>query len=405
MAALLSRGRLALVTVLIAMLAMVGPFTIDTMFPAFNLIGADVGADPVAMQQVTSVYMLAFASMCLWHGPISDAIGRKPVIVAGLVLYAAASVLCAFAPSLPVLLAGRALQGLAAGGAQIISRTVIRDLHAGPAAQKMMAQVNMIFAVAPAIAPIVGGIILGFGTWHWIFWFLLAMAVVLVVLVLVGLPETHPVADRRPLRAGAVLRSLWAVLTDLGFLKLTGAATFGFAAQFLYIVAAPIIILGLLGKGEQDFWMLFVPLVAGMMLGAFTSSRLAHRVPPLTLATFGIGLVLVAEVVNIILAFLPGTQGLPWALAMPPVVAFGVQMVFPVVQLLMLDRFPTMRGAAASGQAFVQLLFNSVLAGLIAPIAASSMRTVALTSAGFAVLGALFWAWYRVGVRPRPDRA
>ena len=131
----LSRGRLAFVTLLIALLAMIGPFTIDTMFPAFDLIGADVGADAVAMQQVTSVYMLAFAAMSLWHGPISDAVGRRPVILTGLVIYLAASVLCAFAPSLPVLLAGRALQGLAAGAAQIISRTVIRDLHAGPAAQ------------------------------------------------------------------------------------------------------------------------------------------------------------------------------------------------------------------------------------------------------------------------------
>ncbi len=399
----LTRARLALVTLLIAMLAMLGPFTIDTMFPAFQLIGADVGADAVAMQQVTSVYMFAFAAMCLWHGPISDAVGRKPVIVTSLVLFTAATVLCALAPSLPVLLVGRALQGLSAGGAQIIARTVIRDLHAGPAAQRMMSQVNMIFSVAPAIAPIIGGIILGFGTWHMIFWFLVAMAAALLVLVQIGLPETHPVANRQQLRVGTVLRSLRSVLSDAAFLQLTATATFAFASQFLYIVAAPIIILGLLGKGEQDFWMLFVPMVAGMMLGALVSSRLAHRVVPTHLATAGVVIVLVAVVGNIVMALLPATQGLPWVLAMPPLMAFGVQLVFPVVQLLMLDRFPTIRGAAASGQAFVQLLFNAILAGAIAPFAAASLPTVAWTSAGFAVLGALSWAWYLSGRRHEPD--
>jgi DHA1 family bicyclomycin/chloramphenicol resistance-like MFS transporter len=393
---------LAFVTFLIAMLAMIGPFTIDTMFPAFNLIGADLGADTVAMQQVTSVYMLAFASMCLWHGPISDAIGRRPVILGALVVYFAASVVCAVAPSLPVLLAGRALQGFAAGGAQIISRTVIRDVASGPAAQRMMSQVNMIFAVAPAAAPIVGGWLLELGTWHVTFWFLVGLAVLLGLLVLVGLPETHPAEARRPLNVRGVLSSLRTVLSDPAFLRLTGTATFGFASQFIYIVAAPIIMLGLLGKGEQDFWMLFVPLVTGMMLGAFTSSRLAHRVDPLRLASVGMGIVIVAQVGNITLALLPGTQRLPWALAMPPLIAFGVQMVFPVVQLLMLDRFPTMRGAAASGQSFVQLLFNAVLAGAIAPFAATSLRTVAFTSAGFAVLGVLFWVWYRRTVTPAP---
>lgn len=395
----LSRGRLAFVTLLIAMLAMVGPFTIDTMFPAFNLIGADVGADAVAMQQVTSVYMLAFASMCLWHGPISDAIGRRKVILAGLVVFAIASVVCAVATTLPVLLVGRALQGLAAGGAQIIARTVIRDLHAGATAQRMMAQVNMIFAVAPAVAPIVGGLIVGVATWHWIFWLLVALAVVLIGLVLFGLPETHPESERRPLRVRPILTSLRTVLTNPTFLKLAGTGTFAFAAQFIYIVSAPELILTLLGKGEQDFWILFVPMVAGMMLGALVASRLADKVPPLRLATIGMGIMVVAAALNLAIAAVPAAQVLPWVLALPPVIAFAVQLEFPVVQLLMLDCFPTMRGAAASGQSFVQLLFNAFLAGVISPVATTSLPMLAVASAVLAVLGACFWGWYRASLR------
>lgn len=394
---------MALVTLIIALLAMVGPFTIDTMFPAFQVIGAEVGADAVAMQQVTSVYMLAFAAMCLWHGPISDAIGRRPVIIAGLVLYGLASVVCALAPSLSILLVGRALQGLAAGGAQIISRTIIRDLHAGPAAQRMMAQVNMIFAIAPAVAPIIGGLILGAASWHWIFWALVALATVLVVLVLVALPETHPVEERLPLRIVPILQSLRTVLSNRTFLKLAATATFAFSAQFIYIVSAPVLVQGLLGLGEQDFWILFVPMVVGMMLGAFVSSRLADRVSPIRLATVGIGIMVVAALLNIAIAATPAAQVLPWVLALPPVIAFAVQLEFPIVQLLMLDCFPAMRGAAASGQSFVQLLFNAALAGVISPFATTSVATLAVTSACFAVLAALFWAWYRSGL-PRVAR-
>ncbi len=386
---------MAAVTVLIALLAMLGPFSIDTMFPAFDLIAGDFSVDALAMQQVTSVYLLSFALMSLWHGPLSDALGRRPVIVGGLAVYTAASVLCALAPSLPVLLVGRALQGLAAGGAQIISRTVIRDVASGPAAQRMMSQVNMIFGVAPAVAPIVGGLILGVGTWHWTFWFLVGSGGLLLVLTLVTLPETLPPAARHPLSAGDVVGSLRTVLADRTFLLLAATSTFAFATQFLYIVAAPIIMLTLLGKGEQDFWMLFVPVVGGLVLGAFVAGRLAARVAPLRLAKVGLGVVTGGALGNVALALLPATSGLPWVFVMPAVMSFGVQLAFPVLQLLMLDRFPRMRGAAASAQAFVSLLFNALLSGAVAAPAATSMLSVAVVSAGFGGLGLLCWVGYR----------
>src|SRR5665811_1456432 len=139
-----------LIMAIIAALAMIGPFTIDAVFPAFDLIGRDVRASTAEMQQVTSIYMLSFAVMSLFHGPISDAIGRKKVMAVGMIAYACASLVCMLAPNLTVLLIGRALQGFSAGAGQIVSRTIIRDLYTGPAAQKMMAQVAMIFAIAPA---------------------------------------------------------------------------------------------------------------------------------------------------------------------------------------------------------------------------------------------------------------
>src|SRR5690606_9966555 len=140
--------RLAL---LLAGLAMFGPFSIDTIFPAFPSMGADLGADKLAMQQTISVYLVAYAPMSLVHGPLSDMLGRRRVILGGLVVFIAASVGCALAEDLVTLLAFRALQGLSAGVGLIVGRAVIRDVLHGDDAQRLMSQVSMIFGVAPAI--------------------------------------------------------------------------------------------------------------------------------------------------------------------------------------------------------------------------------------------------------------
>src|SRR5699024_9296292 len=195
------------ITIILACLAMFGPFSIDTVFPAFQRIGDQFEVDTAGLQQITSIYLISFAVMSLLHGPISDAVGRKPVIIIGTLLYAAASVGCALSVNLPMLLAFRASQGFAAGAGQIISRTMIRDLYEGPAAQKLMAQVMMIFSVAPAVAPIIGGWLLQAGDWPVIFWFLAAFGVVMSLVTVLGLPETHPAESRTALRIGPLLRN------------------------------------------------------------------------------------------------------------------------------------------------------------------------------------------------------
>ncbi|MBI4901690.1 MAG: multidrug effflux MFS transporter [Actinobacteria bacterium] len=395
----------ALITTMIAALAMIGPFTIDAVFPAYDLIGREIHASTGEMQQVTSVYMLSFAVMSLFHGPISDAIGRKKVMAFGMLAYAGASLVCMLAPNLTVLLLGRVLQGAFAGAGQIVSRTIVRDLYVGPAAQKMMAQVAMIFAIAPAIAPIVGGWVVAFASWRTIFAGLVVVGLLLSLMVALAVPETHPVENRRALNVKDVLTGVRLVLSDRPYLRLAFAGMFGFGAQFIYIVGAPIIMLQLLGKGEQDFWMLFVPFVCGMILGSFINARLAHRIPPQRLVSIAMVALVSATLVGVVVAVLAGNR-LPWVMICPPVIAFAMSASFPILQLAMLDRFPTRRGAAASGQSFIQLLFNAVLSGVIVTLVATSMTSVAITSAVSGVIGGLFWLWHlRRPPHPRTDQS
>ncbi len=372
---------------------MIGPFTIDTVFPGFEAMGRDFGAGSAAMQQVTSVYLISFAVMSVLHGPISDALGRKPVMLGGLAIYVLATIGCALSPSLPVLLACRALQGASAGAATIVSRAVIRDLYSGPEAHRLMSQVMMIFSIAPAIAPVAGGLLLAWGPWPVIFWAIAGYGVAIAVTTVVVLPETLPPEDRHPLRLGSVIAGILEVGRHAAFARLALATTFVFAAQFVYIVSAPIMVVDLLGKGEQDFWMLFVPLIAGMVVGAALSGRLAGRIDSSHLVDRAIAVALLAATLN--LALMVTLPRLPYAVLGPALIAFAVAIAFPVLQLSMLDLFPHHRGAAASLATFASLVFNALLAGAISPLVTGSLFALALSSTLFAVVGAGFWLVHR----------
>lgn len=382
-----------LITAVLASLAMIGPFTIDTVFPGFAAMGRDFGATDAAMQQVTSVYLLAFALMSILHGPISDALGRKPVMLTGLSVYVLATVGCALSPTLPVLLACRAVQGASAGAATIVSRAVIRDLYSGPEAHRLMSQVMMIFSIAPAIAPVAGGLLLGWGPWPVIFWAMAGYGVAIALSTAVVLPETLPREDRHPLRVRQVLTGLLEVARHPAFARLALATTFVFAAQFVYVVSAPIMVVDLLGKGERDFWILFVPLISGMVVGAWLSGRLAGRVDSSVLVDRAVAASLLAATLNLTLMLT--VPRLPFAVLAPSILALAVAIAFPVLQLAMLDLFPHHRGAAASLASFASLVFNALLAGAISPLVTGSLPILAASSATFSVVGALVWRWHR----------
>jgi len=396
-----------LLTLVLAGMAMLGPFSIDTPFPAFAQMRGEFGVGVDEMQLVVSAYMLAFAVMTPFHGPLSDAVGRKPVVVGALAAYTLSSIGCALSPSLPVLLFFRVLQGLSAGGSTIIGRTIIRDLFDGAEAQRVMSRVMMIFGLAPAVAPIIGGLLLGLGPWPTIFWFIGAFALVLAGIVLLVVPETHPRERRRPLRVGPMLRDLVRVARDGQFERMGWAITLVFAGQFIYIGGAAIFVVDLLGKGEGDFWQFFVPMISGVIIGSWVSGRAAGRVSARRLVTVAFGVALGAALVNVALAAAFGPT-LPWAVVGPSLIAVGSGVAFPTIQVALLDLFPHVRGAAASVAGVMPLATNAVVAAVLTPLVTGSVTTLAVASLVLVVLGCLMWLWHLVadpGAARVPDPA
>lgn len=386
-----ARRLTVLVPLRLATLSMLGPFSIDTPFPAFPQMRADLDVSASQMQLVVSAYLVAFGVMSPFHGPLSDALGRRRVILTGVGVYAVASIGCALAGSLPLLLAFRVLQGLSAGGGVIVSRTVIRDVFDGAQAQRLMSRVMFIFAVAPAVAPVVGGFLLQVAPWPAIFVFMAAVGVALVVAVSLLLPETHPVERRLPFHAGVLVASLVSVTRHAPFHRVVWAAALSFAGQFLYIGLAPIFVVDLLGRGELDFWMLFVPLIGGVMLGSLVSDRAAGRLGFRQLVTGALVFSTVGAALNVVLAALPTEAQLPWAVLGPALIAVGTAAAYPTLQLILLDMFPAARGAAVSMFTFFTLILNGVIATALSAVVTTSVLAMAATSLGFVAAGLVSW--------------
>ena len=391
----MSGTRAARLAPLLAALAMLGPFSIDTFFPAFRVIGAEFGVTPAAMQQTISVYLAAYAAMSPFHGPLSDAYGRRRVVIGFTALFALASAGCALAPDFPTLLAFRALQGVAAGAGLIVGRAVIRDCFAGAEAQRLMSNISLIFGLAPALAPIFGGWLLGLGGWRSLFLALAGFAALVSVWCAWALPETHPPEGRIRFAPRPLAVTYAAMLHDRVFLRLSGAAAFNFGAMFLYIASAPALILDVLQLGERQFAWLFVPAIGGMMIGALLSGRLAGRRTPAQTLVLGYRILLTGAVVNLLVGCLLPPM-LPWTLLPIFLLGVGLSLIFPTLALLILDRYPAQRGAASSLQSTFMLLSNAFIAGVVASWLGHSPPLLSVAALTLTLLG-----WHCAGAERR----
>ena len=289
------------IAVLLAALSALGPFSIDTYLPSFHDIADKLGATPLQVQQTLSAYLLAFALMTLWHGAISDRFGRRRVVLVALGLFGLASAGCALATSIGQLWFWRAMQGVTAGAGIVISRAVVRDLFDGAAAQRLMSQITMMFALAPAVAPIIGGWLQTWFGWRSVFAFLVLATAALALACWKLLPETLPPEKRQSLQPAYLGRTYLQVMTSPRFLFACAALALNVLGFFVYVLSAPVFLMKHLGVHETGFLWLFGPAMSGLVCGAWTSGRLAGKRSLDRTITLGYSIMLGAALVNLTL--------------------------------------------------------------------------------------------------------
>ena len=384
------RGPMWALSVLLATLGMLGPFTIDTYLPAFSGIAADLQATPLQIQQTLSAYLFAFAFMSLFHGALSDSFGRRPVVLTGVAVFTLASVGCALSTDITHLIFFRALQGLATGAGIVVSRAVIRDMFPPADAQRVMSQVTLFFGVAPAIAPIIGGFLFVHAGWHAVFWFLAGIGVLLWVSNWFLLPETLHVSQRQVLSVKHLMQGYWQLGSNPRFVLLALASGIPFNGMFLYVLSAPTFLGEHLQLAPTQFFWFFVCTISGIMGGAWLSGRLAGRIAPERQVRIGLGIMLAVSVVNVA-ANLLFKAHVSWSMIPIGVYSLGWAMMTPVVTLMVLDLFPERRGMAASMQAFVGSAANGLVAGVLAPLVMHSTIGLAVAALLLMMVGLIAW--------------
>ena len=361
---------------ILASLTALAPFAIDTYLPAFQVMEYDLATNSNFIQQTLTFYLVPYTIMTIFHGAISDSIGRIKTIKYGMSLFILGSIGCAFATSIEMLWISRLIQGVGAGAGNVVARAMVRDLYSGATAQKVMATIQIIFGIAPAIAPMVGGLLLGI-SWQAIFIFLIIYSILITFFSVNFLPETISKQNRLPFNFESVLNRYKDLLNDKNYIFLILAVSFNFSAFFLYVLSSPIFLMQHLNLSSSQFGYLFVPTVTGMILGSFISKKTAGIISPARMLKIAYLWMLLITTFNLIFClFFPSILFVNIGL-----IAFyniGMAAAMPLISIKALDCFPKARGTAASGQAFSQMLVSSFVAGLVIPIIWGSLATLAI---------------------------
>ena len=378
-------------TLILAMCTMMGALGIDTYLPSFGAIGQEFNAAPSVVQQTLSAYVLAMAVTMLFYGTLSDTFGRKRVLLWASLGFGLLSLACAFASSMHSLIALRFAQGATAGAGMVIARAFVQDRFQGADAQRMMSLVMFCFGLAPAVAPVLGGWLQAHSGWRSTFGFLAVFGLALSALCWRALPESLPPEKRVPLKLRTIAHNYRQALRNPSFvLKVLGLALMS-AGIGLYISSASQFIVKILGLQVTSFGWLFMPLIAGSMVGSAISGLLARRMPMRLQLALGYGSMLAGCLSNVAYHALTDAPAVPWAVLPIACYTLGTALLTPILSLQIMAMFPHMRGTASSLQGCTQMSVFALIAGAIAPLLFHSGLALAIGHCASVAGGMLLW--------------
>lgn len=355
--------RIALV---IGFLAAVGPFAIDMYLPSLPEVAADLGASTQATQTTLSAFFAAFGLSQLVYGPLSDQFGRKPPLYVGLSIFLAGTIVCALAPTIGFLVFGRLVQGIGAATVMVVPRAMIRDLHTGPAATRLMATVMLVISVSPMLAPLAGSGVMAVSGWRAIFWVLAVGAVISLVVTAVALSETLPPERRVPARPRQLVMGTWRLLRDPEFMGLSFIAGFGMASFFVFLASASFVYTSEFGLSPTGFSIAFAINALGFFATTQVAASLGER--------HGMARVVRSAVIAfaivaclLVLLVLAGFGSLPVIVAMLFAGNAFLGLVIPSVAVMALDPHPDIAGLASSLGGTIQMLTGGLMIAAAGP--------------------------------------
>ncbi|MGJ7574131.1 multidrug effflux MFS transporter [Variovorax sp. RB2P76] len=393
---------------LLGLLSAIGPFAIDMYLPALPAIGQSLHADIGAVQMSLTAFFLSLGAGQLLYGPVSDMFGRKPPLYVGLVLFALASVGCALATDIHTLIVLRFIQGLGAAAGMAIPRAVVRDLHTGTDAARLMSLLMLVFSVSPILAPLAGSVVIAFAGWRGVFWAVTIAAVAGLAMTVRLLEETRPASQRVESSLGSALAAYGLLLRDRHYLGLVFIGSFAMAGFFTYLANSSFVMIDHYGLSPALYSVAFGVNAAAFIAASQFTGALGERFGLVKIVKFGVACC-GAAMVAMFIYFAAGGDSI-WVLIVLYFIASGFMgLVIPTTGVLALEMHGAIAGTASALLGTLQMLTGALAMAVVGFFTdGRPLPMVAGMAAGALIAGLLTWLTLRgvrSGTTPRTQQA
>ncbi|MDN5540106.1 multidrug effflux MFS transporter [Comamonas sp.] len=376
---------------ILGLLSAIGPFAIDMYLPALPQIGASLGAEVGAVQASLTAFFLSIGVGQLLYGPVSDMVGRKPPLYFGLAVFAIASVGCALAPNIEILVAFRFMQGLGAAAGMAVPRAVVRDLHTGHAAARMMSLLMLVFSVSPILAPLAGSGVIAVAGWRAVFWVVAAAALLGLIATWRGVEETRTAEARLDSSLGGALKAYLSLLRDwhyLGLVFIGGCAMAGF---FVYLAGSPFVLINYYGLSSTQYSMAFAFNAIAFIGASQLTGRLGQRfglVNVVKAAASASGFTMAA----LLAYYLMGGEQLAVLIGLYFIASAFMGLVIPTTSVLALEEHGEIAGTASALLGTLQMLSGAAAMQIVGHFSNGKPLPMVVGMATGALVGvALTW--------------